>query len=74
MADRAKRAKRAGIFYFSQNGGADFNPIDEIYNPYPVGYVRVEVVHVKTLEEALDMARPHADESVMNAHWLSDDY
>lgn len=64
---------RAGIFYLSLIGGRqDQQPI-----ALPGGglvYVRVDETIVKSLDEALDRAKPRQGETVMNAHAVTEDF
>jgi hypothetical protein len=56
-----------GIFYISLQSGAGRRPL-----PLPGlasnVFIRVEVVDCAGLEEALNLASPAEDESVMNTH------
>lgn len=62
---------KVGIFYFSKQDGPNRRRIiiDESGPKVLYGYLRIQVVYVKAsspLEKALDMARPEADETVLN--------
>lgn len=58
---------RVGIFYFSLNPAEDRQKL--MVGATPV-FIRVTTVHTSTEEEALDLASPRPDESVMNTHDL----
>jgi len=59
---------RIGLFYYSQFDGPNRQRIVT-----PLGtaiYIRVVEVYARSLDEALCVAQPEEDESVMNTHEL----